>query len=98
MSHLFDDWYEYKTDAGEPYYFNSRTQETSWERPGTSAPPPSRHYRLERRERGFMLRTVWKEADVTLASGQLSWTGGSLKLKDVARVASSSVREKPYLF
>ena len=41
-------------------------------------------FRLERRERGFMLHAALKDADVVLAKLQLSLHGGFLKLEVVA--------------
>lgn len=32
MSLLFGDWYVYETDDGEPYYYNTSTQETTWDK------------------------------------------------------------------
>lgn len=28
-----DEWSEHKTETGELYYYNSRTEETSWDKP-----------------------------------------------------------------
>ena len=33
MSGLPPNWTEYKTESGEKYYYNSVTQETTWDRP-----------------------------------------------------------------
>lgn len=34
-------WLEYATDTGEKYYFNTNTQETTWDRPQNPVPAPA---------------------------------------------------------
>ncbi len=41
------EWIEYKTDDGLPYFFNEKTNETSWERPIASSSQSSAQSSLE---------------------------------------------------
>ena len=38
---LFNNWVEYKTDSGTPYYYNSITNQTTWVHPSSPSSPSS---------------------------------------------------------